>query len=319
VDTAPAVWSSHMLETFRNMCIYGFEVSCALIGKHSSTTCNQETSEQSLGYWGFIPREFLEHVPVEIYVVDSVEEYPNHIGYLQIQNRPELKIGDDEPPINPAAAVIYCGLKRGFEVLEAVDKAVTESRMFNLQAELRFRLDHTLFRDLPVDQLLGKKLPIESVVVYPGDISCGDAWLEQRKAHSSIRTRHRTPLKTVISCVWSIIVNIVWLILAVHLFNLMASQAEVILLAVLILLFVQVRFSQVGAFEVFLKGQRQFRHLLKLLRDPLLQDQNTLQELEEEDNTLRKTRINMYITLGFLSLLFFIALWKIVNAIFGFI
>jgi hypothetical protein len=319
METTPTVWSSPMLKMFRDICIYGFEVPCALIGKKSSIKYSQTAFEQIVDYQGFIPREHLEYVPVEICLVDAVEEYPSHLGYLRISNRPELKISDDMPPLHPASAVIYCALKKGIKLFDELDKAVIESRLFNLQTELKFRLDTSLFKNIEVDEILDKKLPIEEVVVYPGSIACGDLWLEQRKAHSSVRPQQRTPLKTKVSYIWSAIIDIVWLILALRLFTLMPTKTEVILLAVLILLFVQVRFSQIGAFEVFLKGQQQFRHLLKLLRDPLLQDQYTQAELEMEANELSKNKNNMYINLGFLSILFFIALWKLVNAIFMFI
>jgi len=305
-----------MLKEFCDMCSFLSDIPCALIGKHSWINLTQETSEQAVRYKGFIPRKFLDKIPLEICKDDSSEEFPNHMGYLEIRNIPDLEIDDDDLQEKPVKAVIYCLLKSGTGIFKTLDQSVSDSRMFNLQTSLTFWIDLDFCRDLEADEFLGKKLPIKSVEVSPGDIACGDMWIEQRKARSKLKNPYRTPLTTKISYAWSVFINIVWLALAAYLYKFMATNAEVILLSVLILLYVQVRFSQVGAFEIFLNGQRQFKHLLKLFGDPILQDEGMLHEIEKEDDELRKTTISKYINLAFLSCLSFVALWKIVNVIF---
>jgi hypothetical protein len=128
MEDAPDTWSSDMLKTFQDLCLHRLTVPFALISKEASIESSSHTLTETSTYTGFIPYEGLDSVPFQLHTRDGIEEYPNHLGYIEIT---------DGPPF----ASIYACVKEQAPFLPALDKMITESRIFRSKIGLQFKID----------------------------------------------------------------------------------------------------------------------------------------------------------------------------------
>ncbi len=239
METIPEVWSKNMLKKFRDICIYGLGLDCALTGCQISRRYSLEENDKSVKFYGFIPRDFIENVPVTIYELDSTNDNSDDIGVIEIKNIPSLDLTDVPP-----TAQIYCGIKNINNCIGALKKTVHESRLFNLHTNLEFHLDISQIRDIEPNELLNTKIPIKNLSVDSEKIICGIDWLEQRRNRSkNIKNSHRKSFMTKVSYAWNILFNIILIGITIKIFSLMDSQIDVIMSSLLILLLVLHIFS----------------------------------------------------------------------------
>jgi hypothetical protein len=169
---------------------------------------------------------------------------------------------------------------------------------------------------LQADQLPGRRLLIKSVTVSPQGITCGEKWFEERVSRLPHKKTKGMSLSKKASYAWLVLTNILKILLVLYLFRLAATPFETALLAGLILIFVDIRLSKVTGLELFIKGQEQFRYLLRLLHDPAFYQEETREILDDDEKATLELRIKTGIdgvSLGVMSL---IALWKIASTIF---
>jgi hypothetical protein len=301
MQESPGTWSPDMLKAFRELCLYRPVVPFALISKETLIESSSKTLTERSTYIGFIPYEGLDLVPFEMHTEDDMDAHPTHIGYVQIV---------DGPPY----ASIYACVKRRAPFVSVFNEMITQSGIFRGKMGLHFEIDG--LQGVREDQLPGRQLPIKSVSIHPQAISCGGKWFEERASRLPVKKSKGVSLRTKASYAWLVLTNIFKILLVIYLFRLASTPFETALLAGLVLIFADIRLSKATGLEMFIKGQEQFKYLLRLLHDPALYQDETREAFNEDEKTTGELRIKQTIDAISLSVLSLIALWKIASTIF---
>jgi len=303
-------WSAKMVSDLRDLCKYSLMIPIMITGKQTSVSFGQESTEY-VTYYGFIPyKGGLDDVELSLRGLGTDEpaegEYQDKIGYI--------KIYDGWKPI-PYTMTVFIRQETG--LLDAIGKLLNEAKVFNPRSSVNLELE--IEYDWPEgeidpNEIKGKELPIKRVSLN-GNISLPRT-AEKRAIQKKSKSRG---WKKYVSYAWLVLGNILALLVAFLLFGIASTSFDIVMLAILTLVYVAIYYSRLTSAEFYLKSQKQYIHLLQLLNDPMLDDdymQDTILENERLSNEVGIKVVINYIFLGILSLT---ALWKIVNSVFGFL
>jgi len=313
MEQATKVWSPDRLKSFRDMCSFHGTLSFVLTGKNLCATYAKGASEKENTYTGSIPHRGLENIPFELFLNDDREYFPDHIGFVRLANLPTF--ASDAETETEDRAYIYAKIgEPGLDLPEVLGRAIAESGLFNFWIELKMHLDETI-HEMKLDDLLEKEIPIKEIRVST-TLACGDTLENDRPPiHTS---KVRFPVTTYLSFIGSGIAKLISLVLAAYLFTLMTNKVEIVFFAVLIFIFTQIRWSMAGRLELLAKFHDQYLHVLRLLKDPMLRQPNVAGETGENERIVQKIKIQTYMDMVYLGLLYLLASLMIIGVVIGY-
>jgi hypothetical protein len=160
-------WSVDMLkELYDHLCNQILpKIPFGVIEKRISTSFNSDTQrEDHISYIGFIPILGLDDIYFGISSVDLIEVHENYIGFIEILNG-IFDISD----INRSQVPMIRGfIKNNIGFFEYINNIIVESMICNSRLFLTLSIslgDILSLRNKPADELLNKRLPIESIHV----------------------------------------------------------------------------------------------------------------------------------------------------------
>jgi hypothetical protein len=306
-------WTLRKLTELHDLLLYQFNIPFAITTKETSASFGSDASEW-FSYGGFIPHEGLDDVYFAITSSDSVEdEYRGYLGYIEVLNGSIDKHWQVDDFREKNVPMIRGFIRKGSFFFETVNKMLTESKIFNSKISATLDIDDLQhFQSLQAEELLGQKLLIKSISI-DGSVFC-PAWDHLREAKRD-KFPPKNTIRSYLSYAWEVLINAVIVFVAFYLFTLTSTSFEIVLLAVLVLLYAEVRYSKIASMTFFLKGEEQYIHLLQVLDDPLLKGEDMHDTFSENEKLLKKEKTKMFIVAFFLGILCLLAFWKILNSV----